>query len=155
EIIDAARDTIETLLRLMRLNAETRVAATTTVTEEDNSEFTVEITGPDLGLLIGRRGDTLAALQYLLNLIVAKRVGAPVRIAVDVEGYRKRRAQSLRSLALRMAERAQQYRQPVTLEAMPPNERRLIHLALRNHPTVTSQSIGEGDDRKVVISPKR
>ena len=115
----------------------------------------LDVMGPDQGMLIGRRGETLGALQFLTNLIVSKRLHRWVRVTVDVEGYRAKREQSLKGLALRTAQRVQETRQPVALEPMPPNERRIVHLALQDHPAVTTVSIGEGDRRKVVISPRR
>ena len=114
----------------------------------------VDIVGPDLGVLIGRRGDTLQQFQYLITLLVNKRVGGFNRVVVDVGGYKRRREESLLGLAERMAERVAQSRRPLPLEAMPPNERRVIHLALRNHPAVYTESQGEGEARKVVIYPR-
>jgi spoIIIJ-associated protein len=153
EVIDTLREIVSRLLALMQIDATITIAPTPP-SAYDSSEFTVNISGGDLGLLIGRRGETLAALQFIVNLMLAKRLGAPVRVAVDVEQYRERRLKSIQTLALRAAERVAETRQPVTLEAMPPNERRIVHLALREHPTVTSQSIGEGDSRKVMVIPR-
>jgi spoIIIJ-associated protein len=121
---------------------------------EDDRAFVLNIVGDDLGILIGRRGETLRDLEYLTRLLVAQKIGKPARLVVDVEGYRTRRERVLNELAKRMAERVQSNRQPITLEAMPPNERRIVHMALRDHPSVTTQSIGEGDHRRVMILPK-
>jgi spoIIIJ-associated protein len=115
----------------------------------------LDIQGEDLGILIGRRGQTLAALQYLVNLIVAQRLKSRVPLILDVEGYRKRRYQALQSLAERMAQQVMDSGQPVTLEPMPANERRLIHLALADHSQVSTESIGLGEGRKVVILPRK
>jgi spoIIIJ-associated protein len=114
----------------------------------------VDIVGPDLGVLIGRRGDTLQQFQYLVTLLVNKRVGGFNRVVVDVGGYKRRREEALLGLADRMAERVAQSRRPLPLEAMPPNERRVIHLALRDHPAVYTESQGEGEARKIVIYPR-
>lgn len=114
----------------------------------------LDIQGPDLGILIGRRGKTLFSLQYLVNLILSKRYRSRVKVFVDVEGYRLRRQDSLRSLALRMAEQVRSSGEVVTLEAMPPHERRIVHLALQSNPHVITESMGEGENRKVIISPK-
>jgi spoIIIJ-associated protein len=114
----------------------------------------LDIEGDDLGLLIGRRGETLASLQYLLNLMMMRRFGERMMFTVDVEGYRRRRERHLNSLAKRSADEVRRTRRPVTLDPMPPNERRIIHLALAEDRYVSTGSVGEGDDRKVCISPK-
>jgi spoIIIJ-associated protein len=107
------------------------------------------------GILIGRHGDTLAAIQFILGLITSRRADRRVRIVVDVEGYRERRAKLLRDMAMRAAERAQRYRQPIFMDPMLPAERRIVHLALQDHPSVSTHSIGEGDNRRVVVSPRQ
>lgn len=109
----------------------------------------------DLSLLIGRRGDTLASLQLLVALIVSKQTGQRERIVVDAEGYRERREENLRSLAQRVAQQVRHSRNAVTLEAMPPNERRIIHMELAEDDDLTTESVGEGDQRRVVIALKR
>jgi spoIIIJ-associated protein len=114
----------------------------------------LDIVGADLGILIGRRGETLRDLEFVTRLIVTQKVNRAVRFAVDVEGYRARRERVLKELAKRMADRVRQNRAPITLEAMPPHERRIVHITLREHPTVKTQSIGEGDHRRVMILPK-
>jgi spoIIIJ-associated protein len=111
----------------------------------------LDIQGEDLGVLIGRRGETLGALQYLVRLMVNRQTRRWVNIVVDVEGYKERRERQLKALAERMAERVVASQKSVVLEAMPPYERRIIHLTLRDHPTVTTHSIGEGDSRKVML----
>lgn len=108
----------------------------------------------DLSFLIGRRGDTLASLQLLVALIVSKQTGERERIVVDAEGYRERREENLRSLAQRVAQQVRRSQTAVTLEAMPPNERRIIHMALADDEDLSTESIGEGDQRRVVISLK-
>ncbi|MGB8647492.1 MAG: RNA-binding cell elongation regulator Jag/EloR [Anaerolineae bacterium] len=121
---------------------------------KDGPDFVLDIVGADLGILIGRRGETLRDLEYITRLIVAQQVHHVVRFALDVEGYRSRRERQLRALATRMADQVRQSHSPMTLEAMPPHERRIIHLTLRDHPTVRTQSIGEEDHRRVMILPK-
>ncbi|HEU5328081.1 MAG: RNA-binding cell elongation regulator Jag/EloR [Thermomicrobiales bacterium] len=114
----------------------------------------LNIVGDDLGMLIGRRGEHLAQLQYLVNLLVNRRLGHWIRIALDVEGYKRRREESLIGLADRVARQVARSGRPIPLEPMPANERRVIHLALRNDPEVMTESNGEGDLRRVVIQPK-
>ncbi len=115
----------------------------------------LDVDGEDLGLLIGRRGQTLASLQYLLNLICAKKLGKRVQFGVDVDGYRRRREESLVTLARRTASRVRSSGRSVTLEPMPPSERRIIHLALADDPNIVTVSIGEGEGRKVAVTPSR
>jgi len=114
----------------------------------------LDIKGDDLGILIGRRGETLSTLQYLVNLIVSRRVKAHAGVVVDVEGYRQRRYESLRLLSRRLAEQVKSTGRSVILEPMPANERRIIHLELKDNPHVTTQSIGQGDERKISILSK-
>ena len=113
------------------------------------------IEGEDSGLLIGRRGETLHIFQFLVNFLVSQRVGARTRVMVDVEGYQERRHRALRNLARRVAQRVQASGRPITLEPMPPSERRVIHLALAEHPGVTTESVGAGSGRRVVVRPRR
>lgn len=122
--------------------------------QEDDNTVNVNITGPDLGILIGRRGDTLDALQYLLNLSVQKHFTERVRIVLDVEGYRQRREETLIRLAKRLAERVKRTGYRVVLEPMSPQERRIIHTALQDDPNVFTFSEGDEPFRKVVISMK-
>jgi spoIIIJ-associated protein len=126
------------------------------VREQDPLTLNVRsASGDDLSLLIGRRGETLAALQLLIALIVAKQTGQRERIVVDTEGYRVRREDNLRSLAQRVAAQVRRSQAPVALEAMPPNERRIIHMELADEVDLSTESSGEGDQRRVVISLKR
>jgi len=120
----------------------------------DVGNIPLDIKGEDLGILIGRRGETLSALQYLVNLIISRRLKGRVGVVVDVEGYRQRRYESLRLLARRLAEQVRSTGRSVTLEPMPPNERRIIHLELKDNPDVTTQSIGQGEERKIAILSK-
>ena len=114
----------------------------------------IDLAGEDSGLLIGRRGQTLQALQFLVNMIVRKEHEG-VRVVLDVENYRQRRESSLRDMAVKVAERVAQTNRGITLEPMPPADRRIIHTTLTDHPGVTTESTGEGEGRKVMVMPKR
>lgn len=117
------------------------------------SPVMLNLEGNDLGILIGRGGQTLACFQYIVRLIMAHKLEMLVPVTIDVEGYKKRRYESLTVLALRLAEQVRSKGVPFTLEPMPPDERRVIHLALANESDIATNSIGEGENRKVVISP--
>jgi spoIIIJ-associated protein len=134
--------------------AEMHVKARIEMRRQDENIF-VSFSGSDLGVLIGRRGETLDALQYLLNLMMARRQEERVRYILDVEGYRERREQTLTKLARRLSEKVKRTRKSVVLEPMNPQERRVIHTALQNDPMVMTFSEGEEPYRKVVISLKR
>ncbi len=114
----------------------------------------IDLAGEDSGLLIGRRGQTLQALQFLVNMIVRKEFDG-VRVMLDVENYRQRRESSLRDMAVKVAARVAQTNRGITLEPMPPADRRIIHTSLSDHPGVTTESTGEGEGRKVMVMPKR
>jgi len=114
----------------------------------------IDLAGEDSGLLIGRRGQTLQALQFLVNMIVRKEFD-DVRVVLDVENYRQRRESSLRDMATKVAARVAQTNRSITLEPMPPADRRIIHTSLSDHPGVTTESTGEGEGRKVMVMPKR
>ncbi|MEE8466395.1 MAG: RNA-binding cell elongation regulator Jag/EloR [Dehalococcoidia bacterium] len=114
----------------------------------------IDLAGEDSGLLIGRRGQTLQALQFLVNMIVRKEFEG-VRVVLDVENYRQRRESSLRDMAVKVAARVAQTNRSITLEPMPPADRRIIHTSLTDHPGVTTESTGEGEGRKVMVMPSR
>lgn len=149
EDVEITVDVLQHILRYMNIHATVQVRST--------HPLTVNIHGinENLGLLIGRRGETLAALQLLVNLIVSHRTKHRLRIAVDAENYRQRREENLRSLALRVAQQVRSYRRSIALEAMSPYERRIVHMALSDSKDISTESIGEGDERRVVISLKR
>jgi len=149
EDIEITVDVLQHILRYMNIHAAVQVPS--------SKPLTVNIHGmnENLGLLIGRRGETLAALQLLVNLIVSHRTKHRLRIIVDAENYRQRREENLRSLALRVAQQVRNYRRSIALEAMPPYERRIVHIALSDSKDISTESIGEGDERRVVISLKR
>ena len=148
-----AKRALEELVTRMGIRAQVVIRQKVDA-EEELPTVVLDIVGDDLGILIGRRGETLAALQYITRLVVGRKTRRWHPLVVDVEQYKVRRERSLRQLAKRMAERVSFSQQPVALEAMPAYERRIVHLALRDHPTVTTQSVGEGDQRKVTIIPK-
>lgn len=149
EDVEITVDVLQNILRYLNIHA--------TVQVRSPNPLTLNIHGmnQNLGLLIGRRGETLAALQLLVNLIVRHRTKHSLRIIVDAENYRLRREENLRSLALRVAQQVRNYRRSIALEAMPPHERRIVHLALSESQDISTESIGEGDERRVVISLKR
>ncbi len=154
--VDFARETLAKILSLMGIDATVTVRAPETPGDGVGlTRAVLDVQGQDLGLLIGRRGSTLASLQYLTNLIVSHRFQDSGPFAIDVEGYRRRREETLRSLAFRMAERVRKSGRSITLEPMPANERRIVHLALAKDPTVVTSSVGEGESRKVAISIRR
>ncbi|MEL7590952.1 MAG: RNA-binding cell elongation regulator Jag/EloR [Anaerolineaceae bacterium] len=139
------------LLDRMRMKAEVKVKYVDPLDDKDQRVVMVDIEGKDLSILIGRRSETLNALQYITSLIVNKELGRWVPIQIDVQGYRDRRERQLRQLGRRMAEQAIQSGRKQTLEPMPANERRVIHLELRDHPQVYTESTGEEPYRKVTI----
>jgi len=149
EDVEITVDVLQHILRYINMPATVQVRST--------NPLTLNISGihENLGLLIGRRGETLAALQLLVSLIVGHRTKHRMRIILDAENYRQRREENLRSLALRVAQQVRNYRRSIALEAMPPHERRIVHIALAESKDISTESIGEGDARRVVISLKR
>lgn len=122
--------------------------------EGENNPWLLDIHGPDLSALIGRRGETLNALQYITRLISSRELQHRANIVVDAAGYKLRRSRMLRDLANRMADQAARSNRTVALEPMPPYERRIIHMTLRSRRDVQTKSVGEGASRKVTIIPK-
>ncbi len=150
-----AHDTVVELLERMGIQARVHARWSDEVDDNGVRPLLVDIRGDDLSILIGRRGETLAALQYITRMIVAKELDHPVAVVIDVEGYRARRERQLRQLARRMASQAVEFGRTMTLEPMPANERRIIHLELRDREDVRTESVGEGDSRKVTIIPRK
>jgi len=150
-----AHEVIGGLLEKMRIHARISTRYIHTDEEEDQKTILVDIQGDDLSILIGRRSETLNALQYITSLIINKEIGRWVPILVDVQGYRARRERQLKQLAHRMAEQTIHTGRKQILEPMPANERRLIHLELRDHSEVITESIGEEPNRKVTIKLKK
>jgi spoIIIJ-associated protein len=157
EIFEEAKRVVEMLLELMDVPASVTLSDEFTVEDEAGitSSVGLNIEGEDLGILIGRRGQTLASLQYMVRLIIAHQMQARIPIVIDVEGYKQRRCEGLRALARRLAEQVKTKGMPFTMEPMSAFERRVIHLALADHPDVTTESTGVGEARKVVILPKK
>jgi len=160
ELANIGRDVVQNLLRRMRIQARPQIEFHPPVEDPANEEesqspvVTINLMGNDLASLIGRRGEALTDLQYVFNLIMNKKTRTWGKVMIDVEGYRARRKANLMSLARRMAEQVFSTRQPITLEPMPAYERRLVHLALLDHPYIRTESFGEGEERKVTIFPK-
>jgi spoIIIJ-associated protein len=144
DVVRVVKEILETLLGLLDVTGKVEVLS-------DEIPLALDIKGDDLGILIGRRGQTLACLEYITKLIVAGRLKTWLPLRVDVAGYKERRRDSLQRLALYLAEQVKSKHRPITMEPMPPDERRIVHLTLADNPDVTTQSIGEGENRKVVI----
>jgi spoIIIJ-associated protein len=152
----AGREILSELLELMGIRANIEVQAGDALADEGQPPPPIlNLTGDDLGILIGRRGETLHALQYLLRLMASHRIKHWTNLVVDVENYRVRRRHALESLAKRTAEEVARSGRSQALEPMPPDERRVVHVTLRHHPKVATQSVGEGERRKVTIVPKK
>lgn len=154
QVLKVAHDVVSDLLNKMKVNA----SVTASYADEDEyhgqKPVLVDIHGNDLSILIGRKAETLNALQYITNLIIGKEMGRSIPLSIDIEGYRNRRNQQLKQIANRLAEQVIQTNRSQSLEPMPASERRIIHIELRDHPEVYTESTGEGDRRKVVIYPK-
>jgi spoIIIJ-associated protein len=146
---------VELLALLGMQHAQVDVRRAKPVGDEEDPPLMLDVHGSGTDALIGRRGDTLAALQRITRLIVGREMADRVHLVVDVGDFKARREQSLGRLAQRLAEQAVRAGRTVVLEPMPPHERRYVHLALRDNPHVTTESIGEGDRRKVTIIPQR
>lgn len=149
-----AQETVRDLLERMQVTADVTASHKEPDDHGQRPTLWVDITGKDLSILIGRRNQTLQALQYITALIVGKELGQNIQLVIDVEGYRSRRTAVLKKLAHNMAEQAVKSGRRQTLEPMPANERRIIHIELRNYPGVTTESIGEDPNRKVTIVPQ-
>jgi spoIIIJ-associated protein len=153
ELVQRTRETVENLVSKMKVDAHV-TAHYGEKGENGETPILVDIRGDDLSVLIGRRSETLNALQYISSLIVSKDSGHYVQLVVDVEGYRSRRERQLRQLAKRMAEQAIRSRRRQVLEPMSASDRRVIHLELRSNPEVDTLSVGDEPNRKVTIVPR-
>lgn len=153
---DAVLDKTEAIVSklLYHLGLQAQVSAHYGEPRDDRRPVMVDVRGSDLGILIGHRGQTLDAFQYIAALMVGRETGEFTHLVVDVEGHRDRRERQLRQLALRMAEQVLKTGRKLTLEPMRAAERRIIHMELREHPAVTTQSVGEEPYRKITIIPK-
>jgi spoIIIJ-associated protein len=147
DVVDGVTEILGTLLRLLGVAGEVEVSS-------EELPLALDIKGDDLGILIGRRGQTLSSLEYIVKLMVVGRLKVWLPLTVDVGGYKRRRQDSLQRLALYLAEQVKSRRRAIPMEPMPADERRIIHLTLADNPDVTTQSIGEGENRKVVILPR-
>jgi spoIIIJ-associated protein len=155
EPLRVSEEILRELLERMGVDATVQARWGEAADEDSHRPVLVDVHGNDLSILIGHRGETLAALQYITRLIAGKELQQPAPILIDVEGYRARRETQLRQLARRMAEQAIEQGRTMALEPMPANERRIIHIELREHADVSTESVGEGDHRKVTIIPRR
>ena len=144
DVVKVVTEILETLLELLGVTGKVEVLS-------EEIPLVLNIEGDDLGILIGRRGQTLASLEHITKLMVAGRLKAWLPLRVDVGGYKKRRRDSLQRLALYLAEQVRSSHRAITMEPMPADERRIVHLTLADNPEVTTNSIGEGESRKVVI----
>ncbi len=155
EVARLGLEVVGNLVKYMGLAA--RVSRETVPLESQTNLDAVllNVSGRDLGALIGRRGETLRDLQYLSCLMISRPLQRWPNLAVDVEHYKARREKLLTDLARRMADKVRTTDQSVSLEPMPPHERRIVHLALRDDPDVFTESVGQADRRKVVILPKK
>lgn len=153
-VLRVARETVTDLLEKMKVRADVIAAYGDSDDPKGRIPIQVDVRGDDLNILIGKRSETLNSLQYITNLIVCKELERSVSVIIDVEGYRLRRTNQLRQLAHRMADQAVKTGRRQTLEPMPANERRIIHIELRDHEDVTTESVGEDPHRKVTIIPK-
>ncbi|MDX9850534.1 MAG: RNA-binding cell elongation regulator Jag/EloR [Anaerolineaceae bacterium] len=154
-VLKLAEDVVWELLQKMHIEAKVEAKFIPPIDERDQRMVQVEILGRDLSILIGRRSETLNALQYISSLIVAKEHGEWIPLMIDVQGYRERRERQLKVLARRMAEQVVHTGRRQNLEPMPANERRVIHIELRNHDLVSTESVGEEPNRKVTIILKK
>lgn len=148
DAVKVVTEILDTLLGLLGITGEVEVLS-------NEIPLALDIKGDDLGILIGRRGQTLASLEYVTKLMVVGRLKTWLPLTVDVGGYKKRRRDSLQRLALYLAEQVKSGRQAITMEPMPADERRIVHLTLADNPDVTTHSIGEGENRKVVVLLKQ
>lgn len=148
DVIKIATEVIDFLLSKLGVSA---IASLKQANREDLGGPVFEIVGEDSGLLIGRRGETLRALQFLTKFLVGRRLEGRANLMIDVEGYQERRYAALTNLAQRVAQRVTSSGRAITLEPMPPNERRAVHMALADHPGVVTESTGVGDGRQVVV----
>lgn len=144
---EKGKDLIRDILENMGLEANVDL-------EEVENGVIIKITGKDLGILIGRRGETLESLQYLVGLVVNKHADTYKKVSIDIEGYRDKREDSLIKLAKRLASKAKETRKTVTLEPMPASERRIIHSVLQENRSVSTYSSGDEPYRKIIIKPK-
>ena len=154
-VLTVASETVSELLEKMKVHASVTAEYGQIDDSRGRVPVLVNIHGDDLSILIGKRAETLNALQYITSLIVNKEIGRSIPLVVDVEGYRIRRENQLRQIANRMADQALKTGRSQVLEPMPASERRIIHIELRENPEVNTESVGEDPRRKVTIIPNQ
>jgi spoIIIJ-associated protein len=155
DAVEVAKKVLENLLKLMGVQASLKIETSLMVNDDaEDNPVVLNITGEDSGNLIGRRGQTIDSIQYLVRLITSKQTKSKTPIIIDVQDYKRRRYDDLRTLALNVASQVKVQKTSIRLEPMSPFERRIIHMALANDPDVATESIGEGESRKVVVYPK-
>ncbi|MCI6713965.1 MAG: protein jag [Lachnospiraceae bacterium] len=147
---DTAKDFLKDVFEAMNLAVVVNVKY-----DEDNNSMDIDLSGDEMGVLIGKRGQTLDSLQYLVSLVVNKNVDNYIRVKVDTENYRQRRKETLENLAKNIAYKVKRTKRPVSLEPMNPYERRIIHSALQNDKYVTTHSEGDEPFRHVVVVLKK
>ena len=152
DVVKVTADVLQNLISKLGVSA---VAHLKQAHRDDLGGPVFEIEGDDSGLLIGRRGETLRALQFLVRFIVSRKLEDRANMMIDVEGYQERRYRSLANLAQRVAQRVASTGRSITLEPMPPDERRAVHVALADHPHVTTESMGVAQSRQVVVQLKQ
>ncbi len=155
--LELAQSTLQGLLGYLADDATVEARVGTPDEPDDPGAPTpleLDVQGGDLGFLIGHRGEALASLQYLLRALLAKQLKRNIHVVIDVDSYRVKRREQLMAMARRIAEQVAQRGKPMSLEPMAPDERRTIHIALRDHPAVRTESVGEGNRRKVTIIPR-
>ena len=140
-------------LHYMNIDANICVQDQETDPTDNRSSIRINIVGDKLSVLIGKRGETLASLEFLVKLIVSNQLNRWTNISLDIDGYKQRREHQLKRLAQRMAGQVQQFGRPIALEPMPANERRIVHITLEHNPEVTTNSTGDGNQRRVNIQP--
>ena len=152
DVVTATTEILQKLISLMG------VSATITLQQAEREDVggpAFDIDGDDSGLLIGRRGETLRALQFVVSYLAGRRLDDRANLFIDVGGYQERRYESVTTLAQRVAQRVASSGQAITLEPMPPNERRVVHMALADYPGVSTISTGEREGRRVVVEPAK
>ena len=157
DMYEAAREILEQLLNLMDIEAQVTPSEEFSVNTDEGitTSIGLNIEGEDLGILIGRRGQTMGALQHIVRIIMAHKMDIRIPVVIDVEGYKQRRCEGLQALAVRLADQVKTRKIPFTMEPMPAFERRIIHLTLAKDPNVTTESTGFGEARKVVVMAKK
>jgi spoIIIJ-associated protein len=154
DIAEIGRSALRELLERMGFEAEIRIRRIAPLADTEEETFVLDIHGPGANHLIGRKEETVTALQRITRLIVGKQTARWANLVIDIEGYKQRREHNLRNLAERMATQAVESGRTVYLEPMSPYDRRIVHLTLRNHPDVKTESEGEGNRRRVTIVPR-